>query len=423
DLPPPRKGPATSDEEALLAVPTAARVRQPELRTAGERAADLAEAILDRSAPWIAAKSPNVGTGPEPRQGIQLRQTETRPRLRSCLTRVSIHAKASSRRYLEMVNAHPRDDWLVFDSASHTYFLEGRALSGSVTYLASSLSEDFDGRAAIQAMRNGRSQAWPRVRYTLGAKPVDLCSLRPGPFGLLLGERASQRTRAAMPSEQVAALFLQCGADIARWQLALQEELLNRACMTFGPGPPMTIGPDQQLWTYERELSEEEILQQWQLCGRDAADRGTEAHYQIELWLNRDGCRLEEIEVQHSLQFMALLAQSGAKAFRTEWRIFGEEEDLAGSIDFAARLPHGGLVLVDWKRSDKLEKGLRNAFRRMAAPFEHLHDCKGAVYSLQLNLYRWILEKYYGEKISSMILVSVHPDAPFATAVPDLHLE
>eukprot|EP00439_Symbiodinium_sp_Y106_P041440 s3484_g5.t1 len=178
-----------------------------------------------------------------------------------------------------------------------------------------------------------------------------------------------------MPSEQVAALFLQCGGDIARWQLALQEELLNRACMTYGPGPSMAIGPDLQLWTYEREMTEEEILQQWQLCGREAADRGTEAHYQIELWLNRDGCRLEEMEVQHSLQFMALLAQSGAKAFRTEWRIFGEEEDLAGSIDFAARLPHGGLVLVDWKRSDKLEKGLRNAFRRMAAPFEHLHDC------------------------------------------------
>lgn len=53
-------------------------------------------------------------------------------------------------------------------------------------------------------------------------------------------------------------------------------------------------------------------------------------------------------------------------------------------------------------------------------PLEHLDDCDGSKYSLQLNMYRYMLEKYYGINISYMGLVSLHPtqDAYFHTEVP-----
>ena len=99
-------------------------------------------------------------------------------------------------------------------------------------------------------------------------------------------------------------------------------------------------------------------------------------------------------------------------------------EDLAGSTDLAVRLPAGALALIDWKRSDKLRKGTRSfGGMRMAAPLDHLEDCKCAIYALQLNLYRWLLEAHYGERVALMILCSVHPEAPFVTAVPDLGSE
>lgn len=41
----------------------------------------------------------------------------------------------------------------------------------------------------------------------------------------------------------------------------------------------------------------------------------------------------------------------GLHANRTEWMIFGEEERLAGSIDFVATDGAGKLHLFDWKRS------------------------------------------------------------------------
>ena len=217
----------------------------------------------------------------------------------------------------------------------------------------------------------------------------------------------------------------QAWQSLPRPQVLLVDVLLARAEET--PGDPPIFGAENiELWTFQRELDMSEILQMWYENGQEKANMGTDAHYQIELWLNCDCCRDEELEVGHALQFIGTtLADLQAKAFRTEWRIFGEAENLAGSIDFVARLPGGSLAIVDWKRSDKLRKSTR-AFsynERMAEPLDNLQDCKIAVYALQLNIYRWLLETYYGEHIELMILVSVHPQAPFVTAVPDLRLE
>jgi hypothetical protein len=47
-------------------------------------------------------------------------------------------------------------------------------------------------------------------------------------------------------------------------------------------------------------------------------------------------------------------------------------------------------------------------------------DCDGSKYSLQLNLYRYILGKYYGINVSHMMLASFHPGlrAYFKAEVP-----
>jgi hypothetical protein len=46
-----------------------------------------------------------------------------------------------------------------------------------------------------------------------------------------------------------------------------------------------------------------------------------------------------------------IVSLTGLTAYRTEWTIFGEEERIAGSIDFVALKETGELVLFDWKRS------------------------------------------------------------------------
>ena len=56
-------------------------------------------------------------------------------------------------------------------------------------------------------------------------------------------------------------------------------------------------------------------------------------------------------------------------AFRTEWTIYEESEQLAGSIDFVAMDGEGHLVLFDWKRSKDLRTKYCNKFQRMRRAF------------------------------------------------------
>ena len=97
-----------------------------------------------------------------------------------------------------------------------------------------------------------------------------------------------------------------------------------------------------------------------------------------------------------------------------------EEERLAGSIGFVAQAADGTFLIIDWKRSKNLQSKFSNDFQRMKSPLSHLDDCAGNHYSLQLNVYKYLLEKYYSVSVSRMLIVCAHPDSglsPFAHAV------
>ena len=70
----------------------------------------------------------------------------------------------------------------------------------------------------------------------------------------------------------------------------------------------------------------------------------------------------------------------------------------------------GFLHLFDWKRSKGLAGKFNNSFRRMREPLSHIDDCQGQHYRLQLNIYKWILETYYDQRVKSMAIVCTHPD-------------
>merc|ERR1711871_699423 len=96
--------------------------------------------------------------------------------------------------------------------------------------------------------------------------------------------------------------------------------------------------------------------------------------------------------------------------FRTEWRISDPEYSLAGSVDYVGTLPDGSCIIMDWKRSKNLAINPNNAYgRRGKWPLDHLDDTEATKYFLQLNLYRYILQKHYNLVVNSMILTSFHP--------------
>ena len=145
-------------------------------------------------------------------------------------------------------------------------------------------------------------------------------------------------------------------------------------------------------------------------------------HRQLELWSNSLPCHVDD-EVLRGLRFcVEVLAPMGVKAFRTEWEVFGS--NVAGSIDWVGRKPDGSLVIVDWKRAKGLCNELTSQYhKKMKAPLQHLDDCAGAKYALQLNCYAYLLENYYGYTVSAMALCCVHEDSSMYTFVPRLDRE
>ena len=144
-------------------------------------------------------------------------------------------------------------------------------------------------------------------------------------------------------------------------------------------------------------------------------------HLTFELWLNRDGVPMDGVEMGLFQRWVRECPQN-LRAYRTEWEVYGEEENIAGSIDFIAENEDGDLVIIDWKRTKKLRDSFQNPFRKMSAPLDHLDDCKGSHYELQLNCYRYILQKYYGRRVTQMLVVCTHPDNGEEAFVHDVPL-
>ena len=141
-----------------------------------------------------------------------------------------------------------------------------------------------------------------------------------------------------------------------------------------------------------------------------ASSLGTKLHAMIEHFYN-------DMEVEYTddmIDFKQFLDfyqdHENLQIYRTELIIFANDLRLSGSIDAVFINDDGTLTLFDWKRSKEIQFKSFNGMKYGREPFEYLEDCNYVHYSLQLNLYRSILEKYYNFKIRDMYLGVFHPN-------------
>jgi len=186
----------------------------------------------------------------------------------------------------------------------------------------------------------------------------------------------------------------------------------------------------------------EQIKAGWDLNRDQAAAAGTEMHAAIEMFYNRaatatatatataeitltiedgaapgtPGLNPDTTEFGYFLNFVQTFSGM-LRAYRTEWTIFHEEARISGSIDMVFEnldlctgAPNGTFSIYDWKRCKEITR--HNAFNKWAVTpgLEHLPDTNFWHYSLQLNLYKYILQEKYGKRVTDMYLVCLHPD-------------
>ena len=156
-----------------------------------------------------------------------------------------------------------------------------------------------------------------------------------------------------------------------------------------------------------------EIKRGWNANGAAASGAGTAMHLAIEQFLHGhpeiiEPAVLATPEWKYFMNFWKD-ASGDLVPYRSEWEVWSEEHKLAGSIDMIFyRKSDDSYVIYDWKRSKEIK--MENSFGDGFGPVAHLPDANYWHYTLQLNVYRWFLETFYGLKISDMYIMIFHPD-------------
>jgi len=158
----------------------------------------------------------------------------------------------------------------------------------------------------------------------------------------------------------------------------------------------------------------DEIKTQW----TQTSSSGTQMHLDIETFYNKlpgtdtDFSDWSPKESPEWSQFLNYHAKVGStfEPYRTEWVVFDIQHKIAGSIDMVYKKSDGTLAIYDWKRVEEIRT--ENKWDHGYGPLAHLPDTNYWHYTIQLNVYKYILERYYGVVISELALIILHPSNP-----------
>ena len=159
-------------------------------------------------------------------------------------------------------------------------------------------------------------------------------------------------------------------------------------------------------------MTPEEVALMWKTKGENAAQEGTYLHEQIEnYYLNQDYQRTPEFHLFE--QFVD--NNKDIEPYRSEWRIFDEDYNIAGTVDLISKNGKG-FEIYDWKRSKKVINKTtggpitNNRWQSGVGALSNIPDTRYNRYCLQQSLYRYILESKYAIEISKMYLIVLYPD-------------
>lgn len=181
----------------------------------------------------------------------------------------------------------------------------------------------------------------------------------------------------------------------------------------------------------------EDIKSDWEQNRNAASAAGTSLHLDIEHFFNDVVVDNTSTEYGYFVAFWNDFRAEfpHVRPYRTEWVVYYEEMKIAGSIDMVfENTQDGTLWIYDWKRSKQIEYE-PNSYRPEFSTTDcisHLPDTNFWHYTLQLNMYKFILESKYNATISKMCLVCLHPDnvyksyelfevAPLCKEIQDLY--
>jgi ATP-dependent exoDNAse (exonuclease V) beta subunit len=174
-------------------------------------------------------------------------------------------------------------------------------------------------------------------------------------------------------------------------------------------------------------MTSDQIKLQWSNNGSNVSQLGTNLHYEIECFMNNASLPSNYFHFDLLNEYYKIYAENiptkewsyflqfvqdypHLKPYRTEWTIYHEDLKLAGSIDMVYENPDNTLTIYDWKRVKNITPV--NNFNQYSINklICHIPDSNFWHYTLQLNIYKAILEEKYNKKVTELFLVRIHPE-------------
>ena len=139
----------------------------------------------------------------------------------------------------------------------------------------------------------------------------------------------------------------------------------------------------------------DDVLKIW----KESANHGTKVHEELENYILKK-TPITEKKTVHGLKWLKNFILSGNFKIYPEVIIYSEKLKLCGTIDLLIKnMENNKFLIMDWKTSKLINKKSYNRKVGLHAASKNIEDSKFNHYSLQLSLYRFLLEEFYGLEI------------------------
>jgi hypothetical protein len=171
----------------------------------------------------------------------------------------------------------------------------------------------------------------------------------------------------------------------------------------------------------KRGVSKKIILAEWKEISDIALKLGTNVHKWIEDYYNGENPELPTVENEYErVQMFLKLYEDKLHKFKPlhqEFRVFSRKWGLAGTLDALFQL-NDGIYVGDWKTNKKFTTDLQPEGRKqkLLYPFNDMWDNSLNGYSIQLSMYRLMLQEESGYETNGGFLVWIGPNGK-----PELH--
>ena len=157
----------------------------------------------------------------------------------------------------------------------------------------------------------------------------------------------------------------------------------------------------------------QEVLDMWEKKKNFSCEFGTFIHNYAEDLIKKKTPKKPQTDMQKNYYqaIDSFMKNESHEFFDAEKIIGSPKHSIAGTIDGLSK-KNNGIYLIDWKTNKKIDTYGYND-KRCLSPIHYLADCNFTKYTLQLSLYRFILENDYGWKVKGQKLVHLKPDGSY----------